>query len=255
MKLTVVGCSGSMPGPEGPASCYLVEAEGFRMVLDLGNGALGPLARSTDIYGLDAVLLTHLHPDHCLDLCSYYVARTYGSEAARRARLPVYAPAGAPERMARAQDIAPDPGMTERFDFSAWTAGLTYALGPFEVTVDRVFHPVETYGLRLTHGGRVLTYSGDSDACPELVGLARDTDLFLCEASFAENGSGYESSAEPGVHLSGRGAGEQAALAGARRLLLTHIPPWNDPQRTLDGARTSYDGPVELARPAATYEV
>src|SRR5262245_66297905 len=77
MRLTVVGCSGSYPGPDSAASCYLVEAGGTRIVLDLGNGALGSLQRYTNLDGIDAVLLSHLHPDHCLDLCSYYIYRRF----------------------------------------------------------------------------------------------------------------------------------------------------------------------------------
>ncbi len=77
MKLTVVGCSGSFPGPESPASCYLIEHEGTRILLDMGNGSLGALQRYTDIYAIDAVVLSHLHVDHFIDLCSYYVALQY----------------------------------------------------------------------------------------------------------------------------------------------------------------------------------
>ncbi|MDQ1641319.1 MAG: hypothetical protein QOJ90_670, partial [Actinomycetota bacterium] len=77
MRLTVIGCSGSFPGPDSPASCYLVEADGFRVVVDLGNGALGPLQRHCAIGDIDAVLLSHLHPDHVMDVLSLYVARSY----------------------------------------------------------------------------------------------------------------------------------------------------------------------------------
>src|SRR5580698_10882582 len=78
MRLTIIGCSGSFPGPESPASSYLLEAEGFRLVLDLGNGALGVLQRHASLYDIDAVALSHLHADHCLDMCGYWVARRYG---------------------------------------------------------------------------------------------------------------------------------------------------------------------------------
>ena len=79
MKVTVVGCSGSFPGPDSAASCYLLEApydgRTFRLLLDLGSGALGPLQRYADLESIDAVALSHLHADHCLDLCSFYVFR------------------------------------------------------------------------------------------------------------------------------------------------------------------------------------
>lgn len=253
MHLTVVGCSGSFPGPDSPASCYLVTAEGFRMVLDLGNGALGALARYTDLYAVDAVLLSHLHPDHCIDMCSYAVARTHRPQG-RPPRLPVWAPSGAPARLARAADAAPAVGdsdaasLHEDFAFSAWSPGATYEVGPFRVTVERVAHPVETYGFRIEHAGRTLAYSGDSDACPELVRLARGAELFLCEAGFREGRKN-----PPGLHLTGRGAGEHAARAGAGRLVLTHVPPYDDPERAREEAEPAYDGLLELAHPGATY--
>lgn len=248
MRLTVVGCSGSFPGPDSPASSYLLEADGFRVLLDLGNGALGALQRHTDMYAVDAVLLSHLHADHCLDMCGYAVARTHRPEGPAPV-LPVYAPDGAGERLASAagSDAA---SMSERFDFHAWAAGRTYEVGPLRVTVDRMVHPVEAYGFRVEHAGRTLAYSGDTDACPELVGLARDAGLFLCEAGFLEGRPN-----PPGLHLTGRGAGEHAARAGAARLLLTHIPPYNDVQRAREEAATAYDGPLELAAAGASYEV
>ena len=93
MRLTVIGCAGSFPGPDSPASCYLVEADGFRMLLDLGNGALGVLQRHAGLYDIDAICLSHLHGDHCLDMSSYWVARTY-APGGPKPPVPVYGPAG-----------------------------------------------------------------------------------------------------------------------------------------------------------------
>ncbi len=248
MKITVVGCSGSFPGPEGPASCYLVESEGVALVVDLGNGALGSLQRHLDLYAVDAVLLSHLHPDHCMDLCSYYVARNY-RPGGPPPPLPVYGPAGTAERIATAYGPDCEPGMAQTFDFRTWRAGVPVSIGPFTVTPHEVVHPVAAYGMRIVDdGGAVLAYSGDTDVCPALAELARGADLFICEASFSEGRAG-----PPGLHLSGGAAGAQATRAGARRLVLTHVPPWNDPQEALAAAKASFDGEVELARPGATY--
>ncbi len=248
MRLTVVGCSGSFPGPDGPASCYLVEADGYRLLLDLGNGALGALQRHVGLDDVDAVLISHLHADHCLDLCSLYVARRYHPDGARP-RIPVLAPAGAADRMARAYDLELDPGMHGEFAFVDWEPG-TQRLGPFTVTVAPVNHPVEAYGMRLEHEGRVLVYSGDTDDCDGLCGLARDADLFLCEAAFHEGRDLVRD-----LHLTGRRAAQVAARARVGRLVLTHIPPWNDKLRTLAETEGVYDGPVELAQPGASYTV
>jgi ribonuclease BN (tRNA processing enzyme) len=107
MRLTVVGCSGSIPGPHSPASCYLLEADGFRLVLDMGSGALGALQRYTSLTEVDAVALSHLHADHFIDVCSFWVARTYSPRGVLR--VPVYGPAATAVRIARAND---DPDVT-----------------------------------------------------------------------------------------------------------------------------------------------
>jgi len=248
VKLTVVGCSGSLPGPDGPASCYLLEADGFRLVVDLGNGSLGPLQRYVDIYAVDAVLLSHLHADHCLDLCSYYVARKYHPDGAHPA-LPVYGPAGTAARMARAYDLPEEPGMSGVFDFRALTPG-SRTLGPFTVMAQRVDHPVEAYGVRVTHAGRTLTYSADTGPCTALNRLAAGADVLLCEATFLDSDD-----APPGLHLTGSQAGSSAQQAGVGRLVLTHLPPWADPPRTLAEAESAYSGPVELARPGMVVDL
>lgn len=250
MRLTVVGCSGSVPGPESPASCYLVEAEGFRVLLDLGNGALGALQRHCRIGDVDAVLLSHLHPDHCIDVLSLYVARTYDTEGGYPV-IPVYGPVGAGAHLAAAYGRAEDPGLTGCFDFRDWTPG-PERVGPFTVTAARVAHPVETWAVRLEHAGRSLAYSGDTGPCQQLVDLARGVDLALFESSFQE---GRDEGAPPALHLTGRQAGEHASRAGAGRLLLTHLPPWNDAGVSVAAAREAFSGPVEAVTCGATYDV
>jgi ribonuclease BN (tRNA processing enzyme) len=246
MKLTVVGCAGSFPGPDSPASCYLVEAEGFRLLLDLGSGAIGALARYVSIYDIDAVLLSHLHPDHCMDLCGYYVARNYRPEGPSE-RIPVYGPADTADRMATAYGLPLVPGMRGQFDFRTLTG--EFELGPFRVGTARMAHPVEAYGFRLGHAGKVLTYSGDTGECDALVALAEEADLLLCEASFQV---GRDEA--PGIHLNGAQAAAHANAAAVGRLLLTHIPPWYDPARALEEA-SGFVGPLELARPGAVHHL
>jgi ribonuclease BN (tRNA processing enzyme) len=241
VRLTIIGCSGSFPGPDSPASCYLLEAEDFRLLLDLGNGALGVLQRHIGLYDVDAICLSHLHADHCIDLGAYWVARTYHPDGPRPP-IGVYGPAGTSARMAQAYGLAGPPGMTQAFAFDTLTPG-TREIGPFQVTVAHVNHPVETFGFRLEHAGRSIAYSADTGESPALVGLARDADLLLCEASFVD-GPGLP----PDLHLTARQAAEHAGQAGAAGLMLTHLVPWNDPALTLEQASaTAYDGPVSLA--------
>jgi ribonuclease BN (tRNA processing enzyme) len=247
MKLTVVGCSGTMPGADGPASSYLVESQGFRLLVDCGNGASGALQRYVGLLDLDAVLITHVHADHCLDLVVYSYARRYG--AGDPPPLPVYGPGGLQDRLLRAFDEVPQDRLDPVYEFHDLAPGRR-SIGPFEVELAHMNHPVETFGLRIMADGASITYSADTGECPALVVLARDTDLLLCEAAFRDDPANPE-----GLHLTGRQAGEHAAKAGAEKLVLTHIPPWIDQEQTLADAGQTYDGPIELARAGGTYEL
>lgn len=255
MRLTVVGCSGSYPGPDSPASCYLLEAEHddgtgprtWRVLLDLGSGALGALHRYVDPLGIDAVLLSHLHADHCLDLSGYYVLRKY-HPTGPQPRIPVWGPVGTADRMARAYDLPLDPGMHHEFDFRQWDGPIE--VGPFSVVPVAVDHPVPAYGLRIAVDGVVVGYSGDTGPCPGLDLVAAGADLMLAEASFRAADTN-----PPNLHLTGTECGDLAARVGVRRLVLTHVPPWHDPQEALAEASARFDGPVELARAGASYEL
>ena len=252
VRLTVVGCSGSFAGPDSPASCYLLEAEElgrtWRVLLDLGSGALGTLHRFVDPLQIDAVLLSHLHPDHYFDLSGLYVMWKY-HPGGPRGRIPVWGPHGVARQLARAYGLRKNPGMTEEFDFHEYDDQVV-ELGPFSITAAPVCHPVTAYGFRVEVAGRVLVYSGDTGPCEELVGLAKDADLLLCEAAFLDS---RENPVD--LHLTGKQAGQAAADAGAARLVLTHVPPWNDVQDTWTEATSVFDGPVELAETGTTYEL
>jgi ribonuclease BN (tRNA processing enzyme) len=249
----VVGCSGSYPGPDSAASCYLLQAEHegrtYSLVIDMGNGALGALQRYLDLADVDAVALSHLHVDHCIDLTSYHVVRTYRPDGQLH-QLPVYGPPGTSERIAAASGFADQLGVDEVFDFVDWVENQPVQMGPFTLTPTQVAHPVETYAMRIEQGGKVFVYSGDSGPSATLVEVAKGADLFLCEASFVEG------RANPvDLHLTGREAAQHASRADVRRLLLTHIPPWHDSQRVLAEAEPEFPGRVELVVPGATYTV
>jgi ribonuclease BN (tRNA processing enzyme) len=249
MKLTVLGCAGSFPSAEAPCSAYLIDADGFRLLVDFGTGAMSTLQRFAGLYTVDAILLSHLHLDHMLDACLYVVARRY-APGGPFPPIPVYAPAGAPERLAAAYGGPEEPPLTDVYTFYALQPG-TFPIGPLQVTVDRVNHPVETYGVRIEHQGRVLAYSADTAPCEALIRLAQGADVFLCEASWLD---GMDN--PPDLHLTGREAAEHATKAGARRLLVTHlIPAWGSEALTYDAAATAFDGPVEIVRPGARYDI
>jgi ribonuclease BN (tRNA processing enzyme) len=249
MRLTVLGCAGSFPGPDSPCSSYLVDAEGFRLLIDFGTGALSTVQRFAGLYAIDAILLSHLHADHILDACSYVVARRYAPEGPLPP-LPVYAPTGAPQRLAAAYGGTEEGPLDDVYTFYSLQPG-TFPIGPFEVTVDRVNHPVETYGMRVEHGGRVLAYSADTAACDALVRLAQGADLFLCEASYLDGADN-----PPDLHLTGREAGDHATKAGVGRLLLTHlVAAWGSEAATHEAAASTFCGPVDIVRPGSRYEI
>jgi ribonuclease BN (tRNA processing enzyme) len=238
MQLTVIGCSGSFPGPDSPASCYLLEAEGFRLVIDMGNGGLGVLQRHAELFGIDAICVSHLHTDHCIDLSSYWVARQYAPDGPQPA-IPVYGPRGTIDRVAGVcgEDAA---HIASRFDVRELTPA--QEIGPFRVTTERMNHPVETFGFRLEHAGRTLAYSADTGPTDALVRLADGVDLLLSEASFQDGRDN-----PPDLHLTARQAGEYATRAGAGQLVLTHLVPWYDRDRSLAEAAGSYCGVLSAA--------
>jgi ribonuclease BN (tRNA processing enzyme) len=249
VKLTIVGSSGTFPGPASACSSYLVEHEGFRLLLDIGNGSLGALQQVCGVLGPDALVISHLHGDHYLDLITYTYVRRYHPQGAAPI-LPVYGPTDVRLAIAGAYGRDVNELLDSVYDIRAAEHDQTLSIGPFEVDLRRVVHPVETYGMRISAGGRTLAYSADSGRCDALVGLAEDVDLFMCEASYLDGEDN-----PPDIHLTGRQAGEYATRAGAKRLLLTHLVPWGDEARTLAEADASYAGDIRVARPLDTYDV
>ncbi|MDJ0313107.1 MBL fold metallo-hydrolase [Arthrobacter sp. H35-D1] len=265
MKLTIVGCSGSFPGPSSPASCYLVTAHDgerpWRVLIDLGSGALGAVQKYMDLEDIDAIFLSHLHPDHCMDLCGLHVAVRWGPDGWNRGRIPVWGPAATADRLATAYGFDLDPGMREEFDFQLWQEREPVTVGPFKVTPFTVNHPVpEAYALRVEvaeYDGTgmdrtaVLTYSGDTDSCQGLEDAARNADFFLCEAAFEEGRDDHIKN----VHLTGKRAGEAATRANVKRLLLTHLPVWTSANTVVAEAREVYSGEVAAAVAGVHYTI
>ena len=247
MKLTVLGCSGSVPGPGSPASGYLVQAEGYRLVLDLGHGAFGALQRYVNPSDVDAIVVSHLHADHCIDLTAYVVALRFGGEGYRLAqRIPLIGVSGTRARLEAAYDpLARKVALDELF---ACAPSVDRELGPFRVSYAPMNHPVETNAVRIEYDDHSLVYSADTGECAELIRLADGADVLLCEASV-----GPDEDQPPDLHLTGRQAGEHAEKAGVDRLIVTHVPPWNSPQAAADEASETFHGTVEIARPGAEY--
>ena len=258
MRLTVLGCSGSGPGPASPASGYLLTAGDVRLLLDLGNGSFGALQRHLDPWLLDGVVLSHLHADHCADMTNLVVHRRYHPAPPLAVDpLPVFGPADTATRLALAYAASPEEReSTDLSDVLAFRkAADGGAVGDVTVRTALVAHPVEAYALRVEHEGASLVYSGDTGPCAALVELAQGADVLLCEASWPHVVPGRWTEPPGDLHMSGRQAGEHAAAAGVGRLLLTHIPAWCDPAALLAEARAAFAGPVEVVAPDVGYEV
>ena len=249
MKLTIVGCAGSYPTADSPASCYLVEHEGSRILLDMGNGSFGALQQYVDIVwpgALDAVVLSHCHLDHCADLGSLYVQKHYYSPPSER--LTVVGPSNARSRAVGIYGKEDEAGLDHEFAFATFTRE-PIEIGPFTIEAVRAVHPVEAYSVRVSAGGRSITYSGDTAINDRLIALAGETDIALFEASFV--GTDFP----PNVHMSAREAGRAAREAGASMLVVTHHVVMNDPAVVLAEATAEFGGPIEQAYPGMTVSI
>lgn len=246
MRVTVIGCSGSFPGPDSPASCYLLESDGVRIVLDMGNGSLGALQAATDIYGIDAVVLSHLHVDHFIDLASYYVALKYRPGGFDGRRLPVWGPAATAQRLVAAYGLK---GTDMSGELDIREIAEEFRIGPFRISTRRVPHPVEARAIRVEADGVSVTYSGDTGPHPELAEFAAGSDLALFEASFL---SRDDNPAD--LHLTAAEAAAAAVQARADRLVLTHLVPWNPQADTLAEAR-SVRADAQLAHPGLVIDL
>jgi ribonuclease BN (tRNA processing enzyme) len=237
MRITVLGGCGAWPGPGQACSGYLVEHDGFRLLVDPGYAIVPRLLERIAAPEVDAVLVSHGHPDHCADLHPLLRARAFGDVPAPP--LPVHALPGAVDRV-----LALDRTVQGAHAVREFTAGDRFEIGPFQVDTWLLPHFMPNAGLRLAAAGRVLAYTGDTGPSPAITDLARGADLFLAEATYAE-----EVPADSAAYLSSaRQAGEVAARAGTGRLMLTHLQPGTAPADAEAAARRGYSGEVTVAR-------
>jgi ribonuclease BN (tRNA processing enzyme) len=235
VRLTVLGGCGAFPAAGQACSGYLVEYDDFRLLMDPGYAIVPRLLESTDAGQIDAVFVTHGHPDHCADLNPLLRARAMRDDPPPP--LPVYAPPGAVAAVLALEPIG------RAYDLREFAPGATLDIGPFQARTRLLPHWLPNAGIRLAAGGRVLAYTGDTGPDPGVVELARDADLLLAEATHVddipESVRRYLTTA--------RQAGRQAAAAGAGQLLLTHLWPGTDPATSLAAAGAEYAGPLGVA--------
>ena len=237
MELTVLGCSGSYAGPDGAAcSGYLVREGSTAIWLDCGNGTFGPLQSRLGVADLTAVVLTHEHPDHCVDLYGLHVMLRY---ALHRANLPVYAPAGLSQHLGTL--VGGDWG--DAFVWHAIDEVEPITIGAATLRFSRTDHPPPTYAVEVAAGGSRLVYTSDTGPGWSVAAFDPGADLVLSEATYLDGQKPVP------IHLSAKEAGTAARAAGARRLMLTHVWPPVDRQRSLAEGSAAYDAPARLATP------
>lgn len=249
-RLTILGSSGGYSGPDNPTSGFLLEAGGTRLWIDAGHGTFSALQRAADYTGIDAILVSHVHADHCVDLYALNVALRFHEQGVLRKRL--YCPLEVWERMPLLLGDTPEAkeGFHRTFDFHPVAAGETVEVAGIRTSFLRTDHPNYCLAMRLETDEGILTYSADTGPGADLAGFARGSDLLLCEATYQEGLVGAP------VHLTARQAAETAVRAGVRDLVLTHVWPAFDPRRSVEEARAAAgDVRVEWAAPGSTFDL
>jgi len=246
VKLHVIGSSGTFPVPGRPASGYMIEMAETRVWCDAGPGTFVNLP--VDSHMVDAVVISHQHPDHCADLFAAFHAWTYCPEPRRG--VPLYAPQVVWDRVSGFLDGGQAAVLKETFDFIPVWTGDVIDIGEISLTFVEMDHSVPTLGSRWEAENRTLFFTGDTGPAGTWRETARDVDLMLSEAAYQERGE-----TDYPHHLTATEAGQIAREVGARRLVLTHIPPYLDVSRSIHEAELAFDRPVALAMPGVTFDV
>jgi ribonuclease BN (tRNA processing enzyme) len=237
LAVTILGCDGSYPGPGGACSGYLVTCEDTRVWLDAGSGTLARLQEHVALEALDAVVLSHQHPDHWTDVEHLAVALRWALD---RPGVPVFAPD-------RLRSLTRVGSAVDVLDWHVIGDGGRVTIGALDFVFSQTDHPVTTLAVRVEGGGRSLGYSADSGPGWQLAALGPALDLALCEATFLADKEGTVQ------HLSARQAGLTARRAEVSRLVITHLLPRVDREAARQEAAAAYGGEVTVARPGARF--
>jgi ribonuclease BN (tRNA processing enzyme) len=224
LSITVLGSSGMFATASRACAGYLLEWGGFRLWMDAGAGTWRNLLQHVPYASIDAVLLTHRHPDHTTDVFQAWHARQFGGPEPL-APIPLWAPE---ETLDRLQGF--DAEIDGSFVLTPVVAGQRLEVHDARFDLVEMVHPPVTLGVRVTYDGAVLAYSADTGPTADLAALARAADLFVCEATLQDADEPWYG------HMSASQAGAAAADLGVDRLLLTHLPPGRDLELSLKQA-------------------
>lgn len=250
-EVTVLGASGTYPTPTSACSGYLLRAAGKEVWLDAGTGTFANLQRHTNFLQLEALILSHLHLDHILDLYPFYFAVRFWPTEPKG--FPIYAPAGAEALLTHMFSTTPDKAFQDfggYIEFRTIESGGDLDIGPFHFEFARTVHPIETLAMRITAEGRTLLYTSDTGPSSPVTEFATGADVLLTEATLEEPDANLAE-----VHLTAEEAGEMAAAAGVGRLVLTHIWPKYDSELIAKKAKKAFGGDTQLATDHNKFEV
>jgi ribonuclease BN (tRNA processing enzyme) len=253
VRVTVLGKSPSWQDADGACSGYLVEEAGTRVLLDCGSGVFGKLRRFADYVEVDAVVISHLHADHFLDLVPFSYALLYGprQQSDSPVRPVLHAPAGARDVFRRVVGAWGSEDLIEgAFDLHEYRPADVLEIGPLRVRFQEVPHFTDTHAIEFAAGAGRFTYGADHAPSDELIGFARGTDLLLVEATLPE-----PEREGPRGHMTPGEAGEHGRRAEARRLVITHLSDELDAEWARGEAERGFGGPVEVAHEGAAYSV
>lgn len=241
MKLTIVGFWGGYPAANSAASSYLLEKEGYRLVLDFGSGALAKIQQFINVTDIDAVLVSHYHSDHVSDIGVLQHALVVENILSQTEKtVDIYGHGENADELAR-------------FDHD-YTVGVRYnpeevlKLGPFFIRFLKTKHSVTCYGMRITDGESTIVYTADSAYQEEWIKFSRDADLLLADTNFYAAQDGAEAG-----HMTSEEVGMIAAQAEVKQLLLTHLPHFGNHQQLITEAQKMYSGDIILAKEGLTW--
>jgi len=248
VRFTVLGSSGTYPTPTNPASSYLVATDETAIWCDAGSGGFQALASVIDPIDVDAIVISHRHPDHCVDLFAAFHALTYRPDPVRG--VPLFAHRSVVDHILGFLDAEDDHAIRSTFDITCVDAGVSWTVGDLAIRSVGMDHSVPTLGFEFESDGRRLFYTADTGPNGKWIDQVGPVDLLVSEASFQG-----DSADEYRQHLTAAQAGRIASRIGATRLVLTHIPPHLDPLTSVREAETTHGRTVMAAVPGTTYEV
>jgi ribonuclease BN (tRNA processing enzyme) len=244
MKLTIIGSWGGYPKKNEASSGYLLEHNGYRLLVDCGSGVLSKLQNFIEPEDLDAVILSHFHPDHIADIGVLQHARLIqGFLGKNFGCLPIYGHHF-------------DQVEFEKLTYKNITKGIAYnsnqclKLGPFTISFLRTNHPVECFAMRFEVEGKVLVYTADTSFKEELIEFSTEADVLLCECNFYQGQNGQGAG-----HMTSIDAGILAQQANVKKLILTHLPHYGEQTKLVEEASTKYEGPISLASEGLNIEL